>query len=298
MAERAGWHSIACSPIKRGGRLYGVLFAISRDQFEFDEVELRLLEGMADIAGLALASAARTHELLAHGERLEGLERAKTEFLQLASHELRGPITLVRGYLSMMDEGLLDADAVRRVAPMLTARLDGMSRVIEQMLDVARLEDPDAELERSPADLRDLVEDAMAIVRPMATERHRILLETPRSPVVVDVDRSRIQTALANLLMNAIKYSPDGGEVRCRMARGNRTVVVQVEDQGFGIAETDLPRLFTRFGRLRSAGQDIPGTGLGLYLTREIVRRHGGDVAVRSVVGVGSTFTLTLPESL
>ena len=226
------------------------------------------------------------------------LEQLKTNFLKLASHELRAPLGVVRGYISMMEDGTLApvGDQVGPVLPLLRAKLDEMNRLINGMLETARLEDCALELRLTALDLREIVREAVRSLEPLADQRHRLVTETPGSPVAVIGDRARLSMIVTNLVHNALKYSPAGGEVRvsCLAAAGRAEVAVK--DEGVGIAAEDMGRLFSRFGRIttpETAG--IGGTGLGLYLARDLARRHGGDVTAASELGGGSTFTLTLP---
>lgn len=226
------------------------------------------------------------------------LEQLKTDFLKLASHELRGPLGVVRGYISMMEDGTLApvGEQVGPVLPLLRAKLDEMNRLINEMLETARLDDSALELQMDRLDLRDVVHEAVRSLEPLAGERHRLVTETPGVPVEVCGDRSRLTMIVTNLVHNAIKYSPDGGQVRVSCARAGDRAEVAVTDEGVGVAPDDLDRLFTRFGRITTPETtQIAGTGLGLYLARDLARRHGGEVGVVSQPGVGSTFTLTLP---
>ena len=230
-------------------------------------------------------------------ERLTALERTKTEFLNLASHELRAPLTVIRGYLSMLREGSLGQlpSYVADVLPVMLDKAEQMNRLVEQMLEASRLEEGRLELKLEPADLRELVRAALEETRPLSTPIHRLELETAPREVLVVVDRQRVTTIVSNLISNAIKYSPAGGEVRLRVDV-DEGAVVAVQDQGVGIAHPDQPRLFTRFGRITTPEtRNVPGTGLGLYLSRELARLHGGDLTFQSEPGAGSTFTLTLP---
>jgi signal transduction histidine kinase/PAS domain-containing protein len=229
------------------------------------------------------------------------LEQLKTDFLKLASHELRGPLGLVRGYISMMEDGTLApvGEPVEQVLPLLRAKLDEMNQLINEMLETARLEDSALQLMTARLDLRDIVHEAVRSLEPLAGERHRLVTEVPGGPVTVIGDRSRLGMVVTNLVHNALKYSPAGGEVRVasRILPDGRAQVA-VSDQGVGIAPEDAGRLFTRFGRIVTPDtESIPGTGLGLYLARDLARRHGGDVTVQSVRGEGSTFTLDLPQA-
>jgi two-component system sensor histidine kinase VicK len=226
------------------------------------------------------------------------LEQLKTDFLKLASHQLRGPLGVVRGYISMMEDGTLApvGEHVGPVLPLLRAKLDEMNRLINEMLETARLDDSALQLQLTRLDLRDVVHEAVRSLEPLAGERHRLVTETPGAPVEVTGDRSRLSMVVTNLVHNALKYSPGGGEVRvaCRTADGRAEVAVT--DEGVGIAAGDLDRLFTRFGRIATPETaEIAGTGLGLYLARDLARRHGGDVGVASEPRRGSTFTLSLP---
>jgi signal transduction histidine kinase len=231
-------------------------------------------------------------------ERISALERTKTQFLNLASHELRGPITVLRGYLSMAEKGSLGRPPAQlaRVLPVLVAKTEEMNTLVEQMLEAARLEEGRIELRSERVDLRELAARAIEMVRPLADEKHPLVLKSPDREVPVVVDVERISTIISNLLDNAVKYSPSGGEVLCTVRRRADVGEVRVSDRGIGIAPADLPRLFTRFGRIASQeGSYIRGTGLGLYLSRELARLHGGDITVESKPGVGSTFVLAVP---
>jgi signal transduction histidine kinase len=231
-------------------------------------------------------------------ERIAALEQSKSQFLNLASHELRGPITVLRGYLSMAQGGSLGrlSPELKKVLPLLIGRADEMNALVEQMIEAARLEEGRLELKPEQADLREIAARALELVRPLADGDHPLVIDAPSDAVPVVVDAERIATIVSNLLTNAIKYSPGGGEVRCSVMREDGVAKVSVSDRGVGIAPKDLPRLFTRFGRIANkATNHVPGTGLGLYLSRELARMHGGDLTVTSKPGEGSTFTLAVP---
>lgn len=257
-----------------------------------------------------LARVAATRILRAHEKEIEArearageekaieLERAKSQFLRLASHELRGPVAILRGYLSMLEEGALGEmpPAVAGVLPVLCATASGMNQMVDQMLDTARLEDSRLQLKRRPTDLLQLVRDAANTVRLIHGESHPVQIRAPDGPLVVNCDAARIATVVGNLVSNAMKYSPPGREVTVLLSRSDGVARMAVSDAGIGIDEAQLSRIFTRFGRIESPETaDIPGTGLGLYLSRELARLHAGDITVVSRPGEGSTFTLTLP---
>jgi signal transduction histidine kinase len=258
----------------------------------FGSDEINQLQGYASAVTAGLERARVT-------ERLAAIERNKTQFLNLASHELRGPLTVVRGYLSMLEDGLLGElnERGRKAAPVMAAKVREMNALIEQMIEAARLEDGRLMLRPVEADLRDIVGEAVDAARVVVDDKHQIALERPSQPVLVQVDAERVRTIVANLISNAIKYSPSGGTVSCEVIGRGGTARVVVKDSGVGIANEDLPILFTRFGRVSSPETDhLPGTGLGLYLGRQLARLHGGEITVTSSPGRGSTFTLHLPK--
>ena len=254
-----------------------------------------LLAVLALVLLLAVVVAVRN---IRYARRMADIERVKSDVLNLASHELRTPLTVVKGYLSMIQDGSLKADTPEFHAAfaVVTAKVRQIDRLVEEIIDAARFEQTRLGLVLDDADLRDMVSEAFHAQAPQARPHHQLRLELAPGPVRVRADRVRIESVVAQLLDNAMKYSPDGGDVFCSVARQGQEAIVSVRDFGVGIAEDDLSRLFTRFGRvLTSENSHINGTGLGLYLSREIARAHGGDLRVASTPGQGSTFTLALP---
>jgi signal transduction histidine kinase len=245
------------------------------------------------IRALGDAEARRLHE---HIERTRSMEKMRSDFLKLASHELRGPIAVVRGYFSMMADKSLDADAFERAMPVIERKLNDMNALVNEMLETARLEEGMTRFERQPQSLRAIVAAATSAIQPQLTARHRLDVRLPGSAVLVDVDAGRIETIIRNLLDNAIKFSPDGGQVSCYASARLDVARVTVIDHGLGIPPEQMHRLFTRFSRLVTPeNSHISGTGLGLYLSRELARAHGGDITARSTPGGGASFVLTLP---
>jgi signal transduction histidine kinase len=229
-------------------------------------------------------------------ERVIALEEVKSRFLKLASHELRGPLALVKGYMSMVGEGALSPDELQGVMPMLQGRLEQMSGMLNEMLETARLEDDRLELKPERFDMRQAVRAVTAALEPLAGPQHRFNLSLPDHEVPVLADRSRVETIVTNMVDNAIKYSPRGGGIDCTVEVHGGDALLAVTDHGIGISGDDMGTLFTRFGRITSdATISIPGTGLGLYLSRELARMQHGDLTANSEPGEGSTFVLKLP---
>ena len=231
-------------------------------------------------------------------ERMTALDKLKSDFMNLTTHELRSPLAIVYGYLSMMESGMLgDLSAELREAVASSIQsVELMMQLVTELVEMARLDETRLDPTREPVDLTGVV--AEAAVRVETSDRHQLHLDLGAGPAPVLGDRGQLLRVFANIIDNALKYSPSGGEIGVRMRRAGRRVAVDVTDQGLGIAPSDMDRLFTRFGRIvTTATEGIGGTGLGLYLCRELVRRLGGDVTATSVEGEGSTFTVHLPAA-
>ena len=231
-------------------------------------------------------------------ERMAALEKTKSQFLNLASHELRSPLGVINGYLSMLEQGSLGQlkEPGVRAIEVLKAKALEMNMLIGQMLEAARLEDGRLALKRERVDLRRIAEEAVDAIKPLSSDQHRLVLDEGTNAVYVLGDPDRLVTIVSNLLENAIKYSPGGGTIRSAVGTEDGVGTVSVSDPGVGIAEDDLPRLFNRFERIHNRETShVGGTGLGLYLSRELARQHGGDILVQSRAGKGSTFTLRVP---
>src|SRR5712692_1953462 len=227
--------------------------------------------------------------------QVAALERAKTDFLNIASHELRGPMTVIKGYLTMLDSGALGelAPKARSVLPLLISKSDEVNWMIEQMIEASRLEEGRLALKRQRTDIVELTDSPIDGVR-MLLSGHELKVDMPVQTIEAEVDPDRFQIVVRNLLSNAAKYSPTGTDIDVDVRRDGDRAFVTVTDHGTGIAQDDQATLFTRFGRIESS-MHVQGTGLGLWLSREIALMHDGDLTVESRVGVGSTFTFTVP---
>lgn len=218
------------------------------------------------------------------------LERAQEDFLAMASHDLRSPVTVVRGRAQLMhrrkayDESAVDIilEQVRRI-----------ERLVADLQELVKLEAGGIELERMSVDARDLVHDAVERSRGQTTN-HRVHVDIPPDPVIGNWDRDRLGQVLDNLIGNAAKYSPEGGEIIVRVEVGNSDVRLCVSDQGEGIPVETLPHLFDRFYRAEYTGPE-KGLGIGLYISRVLVEAHGGRIWAESSAHQGSTFTVELP---
>ncbi|HYI16603.1 MAG TPA: HAMP domain-containing sensor histidine kinase [Thermomicrobiales bacterium] len=247
--------------------------------------------------------AAQEHErhLRAESERTA---HARQEFLLTASHELKTPITSIKMAAQLLDRGLIqrhpafrvDQESILRWRDQLMLSVDRLENLVAELLDAARIQQGKIELHPEPLDL---AATARAIVErfEIATERtrnHEIILETP-DPVEGVWDPSRIDQVITNLVSNALKYSPNGGLVTVRVEQDADAARLIVTDNGIGISPEQQDELFKPFARALTIQHGISGTGLGLYITRQVVEQHGGTVTIASVPGVGTTMTVTLP---
>jgi signal transduction histidine kinase len=238
-----------------------------------------------------------TDRLREKADQLAGLEQAKSEFLRLASHELRGPAAMLGGYLSMMEDEVLGPvpERMRPVLPLLRAKAVQINMLANEMVEAARLEDGRLELKRKRVNLRDVIQRSVASAGTTLGPQHQLrFVERVSGPVTVQADVMRLDIIVSNLIDNAIKYSPAGGDVSVELSTAGALAMVTVRDVGIGIAPEDMDRLFIRFNRI-APDAEVPGTGLGLYLARELARLHGGDLVAVSKLGEGSEFTLSLP---
>ena len=289
---------IACMPLYKGEEPFGAISAFARDGSTFTDWQLQRLEAAAALTDLAIGNTDRLESARREAQRLSELEAVKSQFLQLASHELRGPLGTLRAYTSMLQEGALEVDPAARskAYQVLDAKARHMALLVNDMLEAARLEDGRLHLTLQHLDLRAPVTQAYEEARLLAPASHELQLQTPGEPVPVRGDELRLIAIVHSLLDNAVKYSPAGGTIRCRVEVAGDKAVVAVSDQGLGIASEDMAALFTRFGRIvNGQNSHISGAGLGLYLCQELAHMHAGEITAVSEPSRGSTFRLCLP---
>ena len=265
----------------------------------------RFLTGIPTDAEDRLTAPAEPMALVVHQDvtAIKAAEQIKDHFLGLVAHELRTPLAAIKGFATMLlthaargkgvplnawqQEALSEID-------LATNRLD---RLTQDLLDVVRIQAGQLLLHPEPVDLVVLCQHVIARLQP-STHRHQLTLSTPFSHLLAYVDEGRIEQVLSNLLTNAIKYSPAGGlvEVILRREGEQQEVILSIRDQGIGIPQAEQAHLFSRFARATN-GQvhGISGTGLGLYLCRELIEQHGGYIWFESTEGAGSIFSIRLP---
>ncbi len=243
----------------------------------------------------------RTDELVAANVRLEELNRLKDEFLAIVSHDLRTPLAGILGAVDLLKTGGFDDPAnVSDLVEMIGRSGRRMLALANNLLDLARIEAGKTALDLRPMSLPALLRECLEAMEPAAQVKEiTCRLECAADLPDIAGDSARLYQVFNNLISNAIKFTPSGGVVTMRCVHDDETTVqVRIQDTGRGIPADELPRLFAKFEQTRTqATRGERGTGLGLYIVKQLVTLHGGRVSVASAVGVGSTFTVTLPAA-
>ena len=226
---------------------------------------------------------------------LKELDRIKSEFVSIVSHDVRTPLTTIRGYVSLLPRvGPLNPRQQEFVEKVERA-MQTIVELLNNLLDLSRLESGYA-LSMETCSLNRILDEAVQIIRPQAEgKQHTLILDLPPDLPPIQGDPRRLEQVFLNLLSNAVKYTPPGGRITLRAREQEGHIAVQVSDTGVGIPPADLPHIFSKFYRIRREGETAEGTGLGLAIVKSIVERHGGRVWAESEVGKGSTFTVLLP---
>ncbi len=266
-------------------------------------LDLRALSGSPADEGHGAAAEAGAIVVHQDVTALKEAERLKDEFIGIAAHELRSPLAVIKGFAQM----LILQTARGKGPPLAEWQMEAIQDIdqattrlvelTEDLLDVTRLQAGRLALHPEPADLVALTRRVVTRLQ-VTTERHTLSIDADQEYLVVDVDPRRIEQVLGNLVNNAIKYSPEGGciDITLRADRQAQSAVLCVADQGIGIPAHQQARIFSRFVRADNARERaIGGTGLGLYLCRELVERHHGRIWFASTEGQGSTFFVSLP---
>jgi signal transduction histidine kinase len=291
---------LAAPVISRSGEVLGGLFFGHPEPGIFTERTEYVIVGIAAQAAIALDNAR-----LYRAARDE--IRSRDEFLAAVSHDLKNPLGIIKGTAQLLQRAVRrantpEAERVESGLRRIDAVVTRMTRMIDSLLDLTRLQmGQPLPLDRRPMDLVGLARQVLDEQR-LSAERHQLTLEASVPEVVGVWDAARLERMLTNLVTNAIKYSPDGGEVSVRIcldpAADQPRAVLVVQDLGIGIPAADLPRIFERFQRASNVAGQIAGSGIGLATVRQIVEQHGGQITLDSQEGVGTTCTVYLPLEL
>jgi len=290
-----GLRAVLGVPLVRAGSLLGAIVLRSYDATTFTLDDARLLSLFGDQAVAALANAEAFERQRAAMEQLEKVNRAKSEFVSIVSHEFRTPLTGIQGFSEMMKDEDLSLVEMKEYAADINKDAQRLNRMITEMLDLDRMEAGRMTLHPETVELNALVSEAADRVRPNAPG-HPIRLALDDGLPALSADRDRLTQVVANLLSNAVKYSPTGGEIVVTTSRDGAGIHLAVHDHGMGIPKDKLDDIWERYSRVDTdKTRGIQGTGLGLPIVRQIVTMHGGRAWAESEVGRGSTFHVVLP---
>lgn len=281
-----------CAPVTHAGKLIGVLLVRRRSAFL--ETEAQFLARLAYRAANALENA-RLYSAV------QQANQEKSKFVSVVTHELRIPMTSIKGYADLLRQGTVGPVNEQQVKFLETIRnnVERMSALVSDLADISRIETGRLKLEPGWVQLKDVVEEIVSSLQPKFDEMsQKLVMELPEDLPPVYADRNRVAQVLTNLLSNAHKYTPNSGEVRLSASRQENKVRLWVSDTGIGISAKDQALLFTQFFRSHAAAvREQQGWGLGLSVTKRLVELMLGEIGVESELGRGSTFWFSLPTT-
>ena len=229
---------------------------------------------------------------------LKQLDQIRRDFVANVSHELRTPLSILRGYIEVLfDEPQTSREELTRILSIMERHSKRLQRLVDELLSLAQLESSQAELELSVVRMDELFNNLTRDWKEkLARKNLKVIVDLPSKPLMLRADGTRLEEVLHNLLDNAMKFSPDNGQIRLRGARRGSNVVLSVADNGIGISKEHLSRIFERFYRADKArSRELGGTGLGLAIVKHIAQLHGGRVEAESELGRGTTILVVLP---
>jgi PAS domain S-box-containing protein len=277
---------LAVPVASRSGSILGGLFFGHPEPDKFTKEHEDIVTSIAGQAAIGIDNAILYEEV-------KKLNEKKDEFIGLASHELKTPLTSISGYLQIINR-LNNNDNTQKFVDKTILQVKKLSSLVSDLLDVSKIEAGKLQLTKEEFDIRAVVDNAMELIY-YSNGNYQISLETDIDSLIMNGDPDRIEQVLINLLNNAIKYSPGNNKVELSLSRTDSEVKIGVKDFGIGIAPDKLTKIFSRFYRIEGSNHTISGLGIGLYLSYEIITRHHGKLWVESEVEKGSTFWLTLP---
>jgi signal transduction histidine kinase len=262
----------------------------------FSRNDLPFWQAVADLIALAIDNA-RLAEELQEAQALAEANRLKAELISTLAHEMRTPLTSIKGYSTamLMEEASFGPETQREFLQIIDEECDVLQDLIRDLLESSIIDAGLLRIEPQPVRLPLLARNVVDDIAPRA-QKHHLILDFPDDFPIIDADPQRIAQVLRNLVDNAVKYSPDGGLVVVQGRVDEHEVIISVADQGVGIAPEDLNRLFEKFFRVKSGlGRHVVGSGLGLPIAHTLVESHGGRIWAESTVGKGTTLYFTLP---
>jgi len=293
-----GLRALLAVPLIAEDQLVGALIVMRKRTGTFAAEEVALLQTFATQSALAIQNARLFREIEQKGRQLEVASQHKSEFLANMSHELRTPLNAIIGFSEVLTDRMFGELNEKQEEYLKDIYASGthLLSLINDILDLSKIEAGRMELELTEFDLPTAIENALTLVRERAGRRGIALHLNVDSRVgQIQADERKVRQVVLNLLSNAIKFTPEGGRIEVGAVPKDGLVEISVTDTGIGIALEDQEKVFEEFRQVGTAAKKIEGTGLGLTLCRKFVELHGGRIWVKSELGVGSTFTFTLP---
>jgi two-component system, NtrC family, sensor kinase len=298
---KIGLRALLAVPLIAEDRLVGALVVMRKRTGTFAAEEVTLLQTFATQSALAIQNARLFREIEEKSRQLEVASQHKSEFLANMSHELRTPLNAIIGFSEVLTDRMFGELNEKQEEYLKDIYASGthLLSLINDILDLSKIEAGRMELELTDFDLPTAIDSALMLVRERAGRRS-ITLHTAVDTRLgqIQADERKVRQVVLNLLSNAIKFTPEGGRIDVRAVPKDGVVEVSVSDTGIGIAPEDQEKVFEEFRQVGTAAKTVEGTGLGLTLCRKFVELHGGRIWVKSQLGVGSTFTFTLPSGL
>ena len=294
-----GFRSLLAVPLVRDNHILGGIAVNRKATGAFAPEVVALLQTFAAQSALAIQNARLFREIEGKSRELETASRHKSEFLANMSHELRTPLNAIIGFSEVLSERLFGDVNDKQAEYLDDIVVSGrhLLALINDVLDLSKIEAGRMELDRSEFDLATAVGNTLSLVRERAQRRDIVLASALDSRIgAVNADERKVKQVLLNLLSNALKFTPEGGRIDVRARRAHDLVEIAVTDTGVGISPDDQATVFEEFRQVGAAAKKVEGTGLGLAISRKFVELHGGTIRVDSEVGKGSTFTFTLPR--
>ncbi len=228
-------------------------------------------------------------------QRLQELSKYKDEFMVMASHELKTPLTVILANLQIL-EMMIQEDPRKDFVEKTITQVNKLSVLIANLLDVSKIQAGKLILAPSFFDLDDLIEEVSSNLR-RTTKNHEIIFNHEDRKLYVNADREKIEQVLVNIIGNALKYSPDSGKVIIKSTRKGKNIIVDIKDNGIGIPGKDIENIFLRFYRVSGSASSFAGSGVGLYISSEIIKSHGGEIWAESIIDKGSVFHFSIPAA-
>jgi signal transduction histidine kinase len=289
-------------PIRREERIIGVILLEAAKKGVLNQEALDFVVRLADHAAIAIENASLF-------EQVRRANEAKTEFVSFVSHELKQPMTSIKGYTDLLAKGVVGelSDAQLNFMSTIRSNVERMNTLVSDLLDISRIESGRIQLKPSDISIGPIIDDVLQATQQQIEDKEQALdVDIKPDLPLIHADRDRIVQVVTNLVSNACKYTPEGGQITVRAqewstqvdGQQQKFVMCSIIDTGIGISPEDQKRMFTKYFRADDPTvRSVPGTGLGLVITKSLVELHGGEIWLTSEVGQGSNFTFTIPTA-